>query len=64
MAQLDQLTIPNVRPKTKIQKEQHENIIKHVENLLKLNNQQLDSNSQSQTISIKRKINFFTDEID
>jgi hypothetical protein len=64
MGQLDQLTIPNVRPKTKIQKEQHENIIKHVENLLKLNNQQLDSNSQSQTISIKRKINFFTDEID
>lgn len=64
MGQLDQLPIPNVSIKNKTQKEQHDNIIKHVDNLLQLHKQLLDSNSQSQTTSIKRKIDFFTDEID
>jgi type I restriction-modification system DNA methylase subunit len=64
MGQLDQLPIPNINTKSKTQKQQHDTIIKNVDNLLQLHKQLLESTSQSQTTSIKRKIEFFTDEID
>lgn len=64
MGQLDQLPIPNINIKNKIQLVQHDNIVKYVNNLLLLHKQLSDANLPSETTSIKRKINFFTDEID
>jgi len=60
----DKIPFPNLNFKIKKQKQQHDQLVKYVENMLELNKRLQTTTIQTEKEQLKRRIDFIDQEID